>query len=199
MVASRGPAFDVYRKPGPGAVLVSRLDATNDWAQPLWLPVIGGFRDVEGTGWLEVRLPIRPNGTEGWVRGEDVRSRRLQEHIVVDLSGHLLKRYVAHDVIGRDRVAIGSPSTPTPAGRFFVWAHVSYPDRAGPYGVFALGLSGFSNVITDWTGGGRIAIHGTADPADAGHDVSHGCVRVFNPEMRALEDVPLGTPVTIRA
>jgi L,D-transpeptidase catalytic domain len=198
VVASRGLVFDIYRRPGPGAVLVKRLDATNDWAQPLWLPVTGGFRDRQGTRWLDVQLPLRPNGSEGWVRGDDVRSRRLEERIVVDLSDHTLKRYLAHDLVGHDRVAVGSSSTPTPAGRFFVWAHVHYADPAGPYGVFALGLSGFSNVITDWTGGGRLAIHGTADPSDAGHDVSHGCVRVFNSQMRALEDVPLGTPVTIR-
>jgi lipoprotein-anchoring transpeptidase ErfK/SrfK len=67
----------------------------------------------------------------------------------------------------------------------------------GPYGVYALGLSGFSDVITDWIGGGRLAIHGTDDPADRGHDVSHGCVRVYNPQMRSLTDVPLGTPVWI--
>ena len=73
---------------------------------------------------------------------------------------------------------------PTAAGRFFVWARVPTHDPTGPYGVFALGLSGFSDVITDWVGGGRIAIHGTADPSDRGLDVSHGCVRVYNPQMR---------------
>jgi hypothetical protein len=199
VVASRDLVFNVFGQPGPGAVLEYRLDATNDWAQPLWLPVTDGFRDAEGTRWLRVRLPIRPNGAEGWVRRPDVRSRRVPDKIVVDLSEHTLRRYLGKVLVGHDRIAIGSPSTPTPAGRFFVWAHVGYADASGPYGVFALGLSGFSDVITDWTGGGRIAIHGTADPSDAGTDVSHGCVRVYNPQMRTLEDVPLGTPVTIRA
>jgi lipoprotein-anchoring transpeptidase ErfK/SrfK len=198
VVASRELVFDVFRQPGPGAVLERRIDATNDWAQPLWLPVTASFRDAEGTEWLRVRLPIRPNGTQGWVRRQDVRTRSLPERIVVDLSDHTLKRYMAHDVVGREEIAVGAPATPTPAGRFFVWAHVRYSDPSGPYGVFALGLSGFSNVIADWTGGGRLAIHGTADPSDAGNDVSHGCVRVVNSQMRALEDVPLGTPVTIR-
>ncbi len=123
----------------------------------------------------------------------------MPDKIVVDLSEHTLRRYVGKELVTHERIAVGSPATPTPAGRFFVWAHVGYADPSGPYGVFALGLSGFSHVITDWTGGGRIAIHGTADRSDGGSDVSHGCVRVYNPQMRALEDVPLGTPVTIRA
>jgi lipoprotein-anchoring transpeptidase ErfK/SrfK len=199
IVGARELVFEIFGRPGPGAVLEHRLAATNDWAQPLWLPVTAGFSDAKGTRWLHVRLPIRPNGSGGWVRRADVRSRRVPDKIVVDLSEHTLRRYVGKELVGHDRVAVGSPGTPTPAGRFFVWAHVGYADPSGPYGVFALGLSGFSDVITDWTGGGRIAIHGTADPSDAGTDVSHGCVRVYNPQMRGLEDVPLGTPVTIRA
>jgi lipoprotein-anchoring transpeptidase ErfK/SrfK len=43
-----------------------------------------------------------------------------------------------------------------------------------------------------------MAIHGTIDPSHLGRDVSHGCVRVLNPQMLELRDVPLGTPVLIR-
>ena len=100
--------------------------------------------------------------------------------------------------IARDKVAVGKASTPTTPGRFFVWARVGYADTSGPYGNFALGLSGFSRVITDWPGGGRMAIHGTADQSLAGEDVSNGCIRVFNPLMSKLIDVPMGTTVIIR-
>ena len=93
-------------------------------------------------------------------------------------------------------VGVGAAATPTAPGHFFVWARVP-SDPAGPYGVLALGLSGFSDVITDWVGGGRLAIHGTSHPSDRGEDVSHGCVRVFNPQMLSLADVSLGTPVWI--
>ena len=94
------------------------------------------------------------------------------------------------------RSASARPTSPTAPGHFFVWARVP-SDPAGPYGVLALGLSGFSDVITDWVGGGRLAIHGTSHPSDRGEDVSHGCVRVFNPQMLSLADVSLGTPVWI--
>jgi lipoprotein-anchoring transpeptidase ErfK/SrfK len=199
VVRAAGPRFLLYAQPGPGARRVGSLAATNDWAQPLSLPALSGFVDDEGTTWLRVRLPVRPNGTSGWVRGDQVSTRVLHERIVVDLSAHRLRRVAAGRTVDALRVAVGAPATPTPSGRFFVWARVPTHDPGGPYGVFALGLSGFSDVITDWVGGGRIAIHGDADPSDRGYDVSHGCVRVYNPQMRNLIDVPLGTPVWIHA
>jgi lipoprotein-anchoring transpeptidase ErfK/SrfK len=93
-------------------------------------------------------------------------------------------------------VGVGTATFPTTPGSFFVWARLTY-DPPGVYGVGALGLSGFSEVITDWAGGGRMAIHGTSDPTNRGHDVSHGCVRVFNPQMAQLAGVRMGTPVLI--
>ena len=199
VVRADGPRFLLYARPGPGARRAGALAATNDWSQPLWFPAISGFVDEEGTTWFHVRLPIRPNGTTGWVRGDQVTTRVLHERIVVDMSAHRLRRVVSGRTTEDLSVAVGAPSTPTAPGRFFVWARVSTGDPAGPYGVFVLGLSGFSNVITEWVGGGRMAIHGTADPSDRGHDVSHGCVRVYNPQMKDLTDVPMGTPVWIHA
>jgi hypothetical protein len=199
VVRADGPRFLLYARPGPGARRTRSLPATNDWSQPLWFPALSGFEDREGTTWFRVRLPIRPNGSIGWVRGDQVGTRVLHERIVVDLSAHRLRRVASGRTSDDVSVAVGAPATPTAPGRFFVWARVPTGDPTGPYGVYVLGLSGFSDVITDWIGGGRMAIHGTADPADRGHEVSHGCVRVYNPQMRELTDVPMGTPVWIRA
>ena len=188
--------FRVYAHPGPGAVRTGTLAAANDWAQPLWLPAIDGFVDEDGTAWYRVRLPIRPNGTTGWVRGSEVEGRAIGERIEVDLSEHRLWRVADGRVVASYAVGVGAAVSPTPPGRYFVWARVP-SEPAGPYGVLALGLSGFSDVITDWVGGGRLAIHGTSHPSDRGEDVSHGCVRVFNPQMLTLADLSLGTPVWI--
>ena len=195
---ARSRLFRVYEQPGPGAVLRAKLLATNDWQQPLWLPAVGGFVDADGTSWYHVRLPVRPNGSTGWVNGHDVEPRSIHERIEVDLSKHRLVRIVDDEPVASFSVAIGSSVSPTTPGKFFVWARVP-SDEHGPYGVFALGLSGFSRVITEWVGGGRLAIHGTDAASDRGHDVSHGCVRVYNPQMATLTDVPLGTPVWIHA
>ncbi len=154
--------------------------------------------DRRGTDWYEVYLPLRPNGSTAWVRGEDVRLRVRHERIEVDLSRRMLWRYVDGELVDRLRVGVGTPASPTAVGTFYVWVKVPFRPPHPAYGVFALGLSGFSPVLSDWPGEGRMAIHGTADPADRGRAVSHGCVRVWNPEMQRLVDVPLGTPVIIR-
>jgi lipoprotein-anchoring transpeptidase ErfK/SrfK len=198
VAAARSQRFRIFKHPGPGAVLSARQPGVNDWRQPIWLPAIDAFADADGAVWYEVRLPVRPTGATGWLRADDVRTRELRERIVVDLSAHRLWRHIAGQRTRSFTVGVGAPTTPTTPGRFFVWARVPTGDPTGPYGAFALGLSGFSDVITDWVGGGRLAIHGTSDPADRGFDVSHGCVRVFNPQMRTLADVPMGTPVWIR-
>jgi L,D-transpeptidase catalytic domain len=185
--------FDTPSQRGNGAT----YRAVNDWGQPLWLPVIAE-RDIGGDLWLHVLLPERPNGSMGWLRAAHVDTSIVRDRIVVRLRTHTLTRYHEGRRIARYRVAVGSPSTPTTPGRFFVWALVGYADRQGPYGNFAVGLSGFSKVITDWPGGGRMAIHGTSDPSVAGEDVSNGCIRVFNPLMAKLIDVPMGATVVIR-
>ena len=196
VLRARAARFRVYDHPGLGAVRSHTLLATNDWGQPLWLPAIDAFVDAEGTAWYHVRLPIRPNGTTGWVRGHDVGQREVGERIEVDLSEHRIWRIADGRTVSSFEVGVGASATPTVPGRYFVWARVP-SDPTGPYGVLALGLSGFSDVITDWVGGGRLAIHGTATATDRGADVSHGCVRVFNPQMASLADVSLGTPVWI--
>src|SRR3990170_487002 len=155
--------------------------------------------DDVGTRWLRVQLPVRPNGRSAWIRDEDV--RRLVERrdrIVVDLSSRTLRYFREGELVNELRVGIGSMATPTATGTFSLWVKVGYDDPSGPYGTLALGLSGFSPVLKDWPGGGRLAIHGTDDPSDRGRQVSHGCIRVYNPELRLLRDVRLGTPVTIK-
>src|SRR6476620_355030 len=104
-----GPRFLLYAQPGPGAQRVGSLAATNDWAQPLSLPALSGFVDAEGTTWLRVRLPVRPNGSVGWVRGDQVATRELHERIVVDLSAHRLRRVAAGRTIDDLSVAVGAP------------------------------------------------------------------------------------------
>jgi lipoprotein-anchoring transpeptidase ErfK/SrfK len=124
---------------------------------------------------------------------------RIRQRIVVDLSARSLTWFRDGHRQDRFPVGIGAAATPTATGTFYVWAQVPQASPFGPYGVFALGLSGFSPVLTDWPGGGRMAIHGTSNPADQGQMVSHGCVRVYNPNMSLLRHVPMGTPVVIHA
>ena len=179
----------------------TKLKAFNPLGQYLRLLVVDTFEAEDGTGWFKVLVPERPNGSTGWVQSnpKTMQLDRLPDRIEVDLSEFELVYYRNGAEIERFEVGVGTDENPTPIGTFYVWASVPQPKPTGPYGAFALGLSGFAPELTDWPGGGRAAIHGTADPSDKGQKVSHGCVRVFNEDVRKLKKVPLGTPVLISA
>ena len=150
--------------------------------------------------WLRVRLPAKPNGATGWVRASAVDLVRITTRIDVDLSARRVVLYVR----GRRRLAttaaVGAPGTPTPRGHYYVNQRLIPTDTSGPFGPGAIGISAFSDVLTGWTQGGPIAIHGTDEPWLLGRSVSHGCIRVRNAVLRRLfRLVPAGTPVSVHA
>jgi lipoprotein-anchoring transpeptidase ErfK/SrfK len=200
VAVSRDASLGVHAAPGTERPYM-RLEADNPWGQPLRLLLVRDGIDDDGDIWLRIQLPIWPNGQAGWVEAADVRLAEATERVVVDLSARRLVRIREGRQVARLPVAVGSAATPTPPGRYFVWARVTTGRPSGPYGSFILGLSGFSEAIEpwkDWPGEPRLAIHGTDDASDAGHAVSKGCVRVLNALLRHLRDVPMGTPVIIR-
>jgi hypothetical protein len=161
--------------------------------------LIEGAKRRAGEAWYHVLLPLRPNGSAAWVRESDVDLRRIDQRIEIDLSDRTLRYYV-HDQLRKYlKVGVGTDATPTGMGTIYVWVKIHYASPYQPYGIAALGLSGFSPVLSEWPGGGRMAIHGTSSPSDLGNAVSHGCVRVLNDDLKSLLDVPLGTPVEITA
>lgn len=190
---STEPLIRIWRSPGGTSRM---MGANNPMGERLvFLVTEARERDIT---WYRILLPRRPNGSTAWVKeGPDVRLVRLRDRVEIDLSEYSLVRYADGKRVGRYEVGIGQPQWPTPVGTFYVWAHVPQPSPSGPYGAYALGLSGFSDVLTEWPGGGRFAIHGTTNRWDGGRKVSHGCIRVFNPQVMKLSDLPLGTPVLI--
>jgi hypothetical protein len=196
----REPSIAVHAAPGAERPYL-QLDADNPWGQRLRLLVMDSATDGDAI-WLRIQLPIWPNGQVGWVAGSGVRLAEVSERVVIDVSERRLVRIRQGEPVARLPVAVGSAATPTPPGRYFVWAKVDTDRPSGPYGSFILGLSGFSDSIEPWTefpGEPRLAIHGTDDPGVAGRAISKGCVRVSNALLRHLRDVPMGTPVVIQA
>jgi lipoprotein-anchoring transpeptidase ErfK/SrfK len=159
--------------------------------------LVEDYRD----GWLEVLLPVRPNGTTGWIRLGDVTVSSHDYEIVVELGAHRLTTTKGGEVIQEADIAVGTTDTPTPGGRFFLNALLRPPDPDTVYGTFAYALSGYSATLQRFAGGdGVIGIHGTNDPSVMGSDVSHGCIRMRNEDIEVLAaQLPLGTPVEIRA
>jgi hypothetical protein len=158
---------------------------------------------VEGPidGWARVMLPVRPNGSEGWVKTSDIEIYVVAGRLLVDLSEKTLTYYRGGEVVLTSTVAVGTGRNPTPTGHFFVTDNVTLTDPNSPWGPHALGLSGRSDTITEYNGGdGIIGIHGTNRPDSIGQAASLGCVRLPNDVITAIHQmVPIGTPVEIRA
>ncbi|HSL25605.1 MAG TPA: L,D-transpeptidase [Acidimicrobiia bacterium] len=159
------------------------------------------LRVLEGPwdGWIKVALPLRPNGSSGWALADRFKLEIVDQAISVDLVARSLSLTVAGAVVLTTEVAIGSLSNPTPTGSYFVTDIIELADPSGPWGPYALGLSAFSDTITEFNGGdGIIGIHGTNRPDKIGQAVSLGCVRVPNGTITRLASlVDLGVPAEI--
>jgi lipoprotein-anchoring transpeptidase ErfK/SrfK len=152
-------------------------------------------------GWLRVQLPLRPNGSTGWVSEDEVSLSTTPYRLVVHRSRHQLEVVLRGARQATYPVGVGTSVTPTPGGTYFITELLRPPDPDGPYGPYAFGLSAFSDTLTSFAGGpGQLGLHGTDAPQDVGSDVSHGCLRVTNAVITALaRALPLGTPVDIEA
>lgn len=182
-----------------GAAVVAEFDNPTEAGGPLVFQLVTHAIEPQAE-WYEVLLPVRPNGTTGWIHRSDVTLSRNPFRIEIDIARYRLSVYKANAPWLTTTVAIGTGDTPTPVGRFYVTELLQPPQEGGPYGPFAFGISGYSETLTNYAGGqGVIGIHGTNDPDSLGTDVSHGCVRMENGTIEELAGVlPLGTPVLIR-
>ncbi len=151
--------------------------------------------------WIEVLLPVRPNGTTGWVRARDVRLQDNNYRITVELAAHQITVYDADTVLLQEPIAVGTADTPTPVGSYYLRVLLRAPDPNTVYGPYAYGLSGHSDVLTSFNGGdGELGIHGNNDASVLGTDATHGCVRMSNDGITRLAGIlQLGTPVEITA
>jgi lipoprotein-anchoring transpeptidase ErfK/SrfK len=129
--------------------------------------------------------------------------------IVLELGKRTISLIEGGKVLGKWPVAIGDPGTPTPTGRYSIRNKVVNPQyqstktgknnpTIGPNGPLGDRWIGFHTTARD-----QFGIHGTP-PAWAwavhqGAAVTHGCVRMLGPHVRALfEQVDVGTPVVVK-
>lgn len=189
---AKGKNLDVHRGPGsdqPGL----RFSEGRSFSGRVTLLVTRRYLD-----WIQVAIPVRPNGTVGWVRFDDVNVLSVPFRVLVDKSTNTMSIEQNGAEVFRRSVAIGTGDTPTPTGLFFI-REIIRTDAKGPYGPYVLGLSGYSDVLQTFADGeGAIGIHGTNQPGLIGTNASFGCVRVTNDVMQTIvRMLPLGTPVEI--
>ena len=183
----------------PSGAVVARFGPKNVNDYPTVFGVIGAVVQHDCTPrWYRVQLPKKPNGVTAFVRARALRVETVATRIVVDVSQRRLTLYRRAKPVLTATVAVGSPSTPTPTGHFYVNQRLVPTESGGPFGPGAIGISAFSNVLTGWTQGGPVAIHGTNEPWSIGRAVSNGCIRLPNAVLRKLfAQAPAGTPVLI--
>jgi hypothetical protein len=66
--------------------------------------------------WLNVLLPIRPNGSDGWVRRADVTLTANQFRIEVHLENHVINVFDGNQRVMHAPIGVGTGQTPTPGG-----------------------------------------------------------------------------------
>ncbi|MDZ7956870.1 MAG: L,D-transpeptidase [Aulosira sp. DedQUE10] len=124
--------------------------------------------------------------------------------VVVDLSDRRAYVYRSDVVIASYPIAVGKKGWDTPTGSFQVhhmqhnpiWRHpiTDKVFQAGPDSPLGDRWIGF------WSDGhNEIGFHGTPDTNVLGTAISHGCLRMRNPDVRLLyEQVKVGTPVIVQ-
>jgi lipoprotein-anchoring transpeptidase ErfK/SrfK len=188
----------VRRRPDSKARRITRLRYDTEDGFPEVYLALRSYTGPHGKVWVEVRLPMRPNGRKGWVpRSALGRLHTVNTFLHIDRGTLRATLYRAGRPVWRSRVGVGKHSTPTPGGDFWVREKLS-PLRGGTiYGPLAFGTAAYSR-LSDWPGGGVIGIHGTNEPGLIPGRPSHGCIRVRNGPIRKLGRLmPVGTPVRI--
>jgi hypothetical protein len=184
-------------RPDAAGRLVGRAGRTTAYGGPTILPILKARGD-----WVAVVSPFRKNNKLAWTKVDgDAAFVAVEYSIAIRL--HTRDIVVRKDgkVIRRFRAAIGQPTHPTPPGRYAVTDGLIFsPKVRGPYGCCALVLSARQvKLPAGWTGGDRIAIHGTPNKQSIGLAASLGCLRVGDEASRWLvRKVPPGTTVIIR-
>jgi lipoprotein-anchoring transpeptidase ErfK/SrfK len=180
----------------PGGPATGSIGATTEFGSQQVLGVAARRGD-----WLGVVTSARPNNSLAWVRRDAVSLRRTRWSLHADLSARTLTLRRNGRLVHRLTVAIGRPGSATPTGRFAVTDKLAGSNYGAYYGCCVLALSGHQpNTPPGWTGGNRLAIHGTDAPATVGTAASAGCLRAADADLQVLmAKVPLGTPVFIRA
>lgn len=185
---------EVYSEPG-GLEVEWGLSVPTEFGGPRHFLVIG-----ETEGWLQIQVPVRPNGSVGWIERSAVTLAPVVHRVQVDLSDRTVTVWENDEVVLQTTVAVGRDSAPTPEGSFYIRDIIDWTPES-VYGPRVLALSSFSEVIDQINGGDAVvAIHGTNAPWDLGKAVSLGCIRLENEMVLALADlVGPGTPIEVVA
>ncbi len=141
-------------------------------------------------GTLFVIAIIMVNIINFLISSSNVKNTLNRDHeysILIQIDEKKLYLYEDGTCIKQYPIASGRPHLPSPIGD---WEITDKGKWGKSFGGRWLGLN------VKW---GNYGIHGTTNPTSIGRAASHGCIRMFNNDIKELyEIVPVGTPVIIR-
>ncbi len=124
--------------------------------------------------------------------------------LILKLKPRKLYVYQGESLLNTYPVAVGKTKWETPTGNFKVmdmienpgWTNFKTGKRIPPGSTNPLG----DRWIAFWTDGNDyIGFHGTPDRSSVGQAISHGCVRMYNEDVRELYNlVSVGTTVIVQ-
>jgi L,D-transpeptidase catalytic domain len=198
LIAEVQPGHALALRSRPGGRVLARVGATTPFGSERALSVVA---KLQGR-WLGVTEAGVGHNRVVWVdaRSGGLSYARTRLELDVDLSARTLVVRRDGAVERRVSIGVGRTGSPTPTGTFAVTDKLKGAAYSSAYGCCILALSATQpNLPAGWTGGNRIAIHGTLSSSDFGRAVSAGCMHASDLDLHYLmRTVPLGTPVVIR-
>ncbi|MBD6618827.1 L,D-transpeptidase [Komarekiella sp. 'clone 1'] len=145
---------------------------------------------------LRLKLPVQPTPPS---------TPEQNIHLLLVLKQRRLYVYQGNVLQASYPVAIGKPKWETPTGKFKVLNMVENPAWENPFvSNTEVVPPGLQNPLGErwigfWTDGkDEIGFHGTYKRDSVGKAISHGCVRMYNEDVRKLyEIVTIGTLVIV--
>ena len=187
----------IHAKPSYSSAKIAQLQLETPDQEALQSYLLLRERRTSSGAWIELRVPMRPNGKTGWVPrwALDV-FHHTDMQIVVNRAARQLRLYRSGHPIYTAPVGVGKPSTPTPPGHFWITEEFSSDNPF--YGPWAFGTSDYAQ-DTDFPDGSIVGLHGTNEPSLIPGDPSHGCIRLHNSDIVALSHiVTIGTPLLVQ-
>ena len=139
----------------PGGRATGMVSAT--WLdEPLITPVIN-----RAAGYVDIRLPMRPNGKTVWIKSDAAIYSTTPYYIVINTTTTHLKLYKDGVLVLNAPAGVGTSIDPTPTGNFFT-AFFANPDGQG-YGPWMMMTSAHSTAIQNWSGTGDALVFEIGD------------------------------------
>ena len=136
----------IYANPGdatPTSTMANPRLINNDPNAKVPLTfLVADIPEAQKCDWVEVYLPVRPNGSTGWVKSADVTLAINPTASRSPSSAFTLKVFKDDEQTEDIKVGVAADNTPTPGGLYYTTELIKTPNPGGAYGPYAFGLSG---------------------------------------------------------